>query len=455
MRNNLTVAPLVAGLLAAGAVVAAPAPAAAQEAGTTTPACSSLTNPVYISGSSASKPVLQALATTLAADGVPISIVYTSPDSCLGVNDLLMGQPSTESGVSPLYLEAGGATETCSVAASQAVDIAVSDVFPATCVANAGLTIPSSVAEVQGPIQAMTMVVPGGTSGSSASSISAKAAYVVFGNDATTPAYQVAPWSLSSNIFVRAQTSGTLNMIAAAIDLIPSKWVNAATSATPPAQQAGSTGTMESDVATVTTNQSATIGILSAEGAAGWNASASHSSDPLKILAFQANDQSCGYLPDSGPTALDKINVRQGRYAIWGPLHFLAKTSGGQPTGPDAAAVATVLNYFLATGSNPTATPYTGSIAGDAGTGVSSADIQALITAETKPGYVVPWCAMQAQRSTEVGPESSYSPPTPCSCLYETTLGTPVSGHVCTPCGGDAGACSSGMSCNYGFCEVQ
>lgn len=263
--------------------------------------------------------------------------------------------------------------------------------------------------------------------------------------------YTVAPWSVSSNIFVRANTSGTLNMIGAAIGLTPNKWINASTTGATPAQQQTSTGNMETAVAGVSSNQSATIGILSAEGVAGFNAKGP--SVPLKILAFQANDQSCGYLPDSSATALDKINVRQGRYAIWGPLHFLTKTSSGQPTGPDAAAVATILNYFLATGSNPSATPFTGAISGDAGAGVSASDIQALITAEAKPGYVVPWCAMEAQRSTEVGPESSYSSPAPCSCLYETTLGATVAGHTCTACS-TSSPCSSGV-CRYGFCEVQ
>jgi len=265
----------------------------------------------------------------------------------------------------------------------------------------------------------------------------------------------VQPWSVSSNIFVRANTSGTLNMIGAAIGLIPAKWVNASPGTGAP--QESSTGNMESAVATVTTNQSATIGILSAEGVAAWNGA--HSTTPLNILAFQANDQSCGYLPDSALNAYDKINVRQGRYAIWGPLHFLTKTTGtsapsNTPTGPDAAAVATVLNYFLATGSNPDATTFTGALAGDAGAGVSQSDIQALITAEAKPGYVVPWCAMQAQRSSEVGPESSYSSPAPCSCLYETTLGATVSGHTCTQCG-TGNPCTGSGVCRYGFCEVQ
>jgi hypothetical protein len=116
-----------------------------------------------------------------------------------------------------------------------------------------------------------------------------------------------------------------------------------------------------------------------------------------------------------------------------------------------------VLNYFIATGPTPTtSTLFTGALSGDAGAGVSTNDIQQLITAESKPAYVVPWCAMEAQRSTEVGPESSYASPEPCSCLFEETVqGAPVSGHTCTACGGDAGACPGTQVCRYGYCEVQ
>jgi hypothetical protein len=437
----------------AATILAVPASASAAN-----PACSSFSNPVYISGSSAAKPVLQALATTLANDGVPVSIIFSSPDSCLGVNDLILSQPSTESGVTPSYLAPNGTTSMCTLDSSnpQPPDIAVSDVFPATCVVNFGLTIPATVVDVQGPIQAMTMAVPGGTSGSSASAISAKAAYVVFGVDAVESAYIVAPWTVSSNIFVRPSTSGTLDMIGAAIGLVPSKWVNASITGTAPAQQQSSTGNMENAVAKVTSNQNATIGILAAEAVVAWNSSPTSSSTPLKILAFQANNQSCGYLPDSSITALDKINVRLGSYAIWGPLHFLVNTSAGEPTGPDAPSIATVLNYFLATGPNPNATPFTGDIADEAGAGVSVSDMQALISAEAKPGYLVPWCAMTTQRSSEVGAEASYSSPEPCACFFEETVnGAPVAGHTCTPCTNSGDCTGSAPVCRYGYCEVQ
>ena len=57
----------------------------------------------------------------------------------------------------------------------------------------------------------------------------------------------------------------------------------------------------------------------------------------MKVLAFQADQvagQTCGYFPDSTANTFDKLNVRQGRYDIWGPLHFItAVDGGGNPLG--------------------------------------------------------------------------------------------------------------------------
>jgi ABC-type phosphate transport system substrate-binding protein len=447
MRNKLSAAYAVAGLLAGG-FYAVPASAV-------TPTCSSLTtNPVFISGSSAAKPILQALAKTLYSEGSTIGIIYQNPDSCLGVADFLANGPSTEMGISTLFLGNDGTTTTACTLDSgtpQPVDIAASDVFPATC----GVTVSTAmvgtnpIVEVQGPIQAMTFAVPGGGSGSNATSISAEAAYVVFGYDATN--YTVPQWNQPTNIFVRPQTSGTENMIGTAMGLVSSKWANATTGSAS-AQQKASGGAMQTAIASVASNQNATIGILAAENVATFNNTATPPPVPLKILAYQHTGQKCGYLPDSSQGALDKINVRQGRYAIWGPVHFLAAVSGGEPAGPHAGAVATVLNYFLATGQTPTTTPY---MVGDAGGAISTADKQALIAAEAKPGYVVPWCAMQVLRTTEMGAEASYQPAEPCGCFYESSLGATVQGHTCTTCTSNSNCSGSTPTCRYGFCEVQ
>ncbi len=444
MRKRLCQAHGVAALVGVAAV------AVPKAAFAVTPACSSFPNPVFISGAAVSKPLVQALAKVLAGDGSNISIIYQNPDSCLGLNDLIEGQASTESGISVLYLGANGTSTTaCTLDTTtpQPVDIAMSDTFASTC----GVTSTTGLTEVLGPIQSMVFAVPGGASGSNATSISAEAAYVVFGWDATT--YTVAPWSQPGSIFVREPTAGAQAMIGAAIGLTSSKWANAEAGSTSP--QEITTGTkMAQSIADVTSNQSATIGILGAENVYTWNGGSP--TVPLNILAYQHKGQSCGYLPNSTATTLDAINVRQGRYAIWGPLHFFAQVNGaGQPTGPHAQAVATILNYFIQTGEYPDA-PLFGTVDGgasDAG-GVGAADKQALIAAEATPGYVVPWCAMQVVRTSEVGAEASYQPPEPCGCFFESTLGAFVPGHMCTACDGTH-PCSGTQVCRYGFCEVQ
>jgi hypothetical protein len=446
----------VAGL----AVLAIAAQAKAQTDGGT-PACDSFTNPVYISGSSASQPVLQALANTL---GTGISIIYQNPDSCLGVADFLGGMPSTESGIATSHLDpTTGKAVTCTLnPATDIVDVAVSDVFPATChqytAAIPALT--ASQVEIEGPIQAMTIAVPSTSQGSS--SISAEAAYVVFGGDAAIAGATVPQWNQPGSIFTRASTSGTLNMIGEAIGLAPNSWANAAVATTAPANQKGSTGAMYTAIATAATNVNQTIGILSAEAVIQKNAAqlalgadGGTAGPTVKALYYQHTGQSCGYLPDSTAASFDKVNVREGRYDIWGPLHFVANVDAtGQPNGVHASSVATVLNYFIATGANPTAALFTGGA--DAGT-INAAAMKTLITAEATPlvGGVVPWCAMHVMRTAEVGPEASYQPPEPCGCYFESVTGSPLESY-CKACpGGTECAGTSFPVCRYGYCEVQ
>jgi len=467
MKNEF-VPRAAAGLLGAAALAGAPSAHAAT--------CSA-SNPVFISGASVAQPIVQALAKAVAPLG--ISIIYTNPDSCLGLEDLLVNQTSTETGSKTLIMGASGAggNTACTLSATQTPDIAISEVYASTCGfgSDAGT---SALAEVLGPVNAMVFAVPGGTTNaSSATSISAEAAQVVFGYDANT--YIVQPWNQSANIFVREQTSGSEAMIGVAIDLPTSEWVNAATSATPPAQQKGTSTAMETAiVGGATSNPSATIGILGSENVYSYNASSP--SVPLNILAYQHTGQSCGYFPSSTGAALDEINVRQGRYAIWGPTHVYAHLDGsGNLTSPntpsDVSAVAAVLNFFIATGESPDTTSLysigslaaggvdSGTIGADGGVTISTADKQAFIAAEINPGYVVPWCAMEVLRTGEVGPEASYQSPEPCSCLFEVTAsGAPIAGHTCTACpNGDSdctGTSSSGTptpTCRYGYCEVQ
>ncbi|MFI5281284.1 MAG: hypothetical protein ACHQU1_12380, partial [Gemmatimonadales bacterium] len=245
---------------------------------------------VYIAGSTAVQVALEALAPVIATKN--IAIVYQAPDSCQGVADLL--GHTAEGGKPYLFLDPGtlfdaGANAglaspiTCTVPSAPPIDIAPSDVYPDTCARNLNIgtvgaitTMSTPVRDFFGPIQAMTFAVP---AASTATSISAEAAYVVFGYDATTSI--VPQWNVPAAIYTRPSTSGTLNMLATAIGLAPTKFANSTPGGTA-TQLAAGTGNMLSDIAGATTNANATIGQLSFEAITGAsNASA------FKILAYQ------------------------------------------------------------------------------------------------------------------------------------------------------------------------
>lgn len=430
--------------------------------------CSTYPNPVFISGSSASKPVLQALASVL---GSSVSIIYQNPDSCFGLNDAINGLVSNETAggttTATQFLDPTNGATACTLNATtpETPDIGVSDVFLKTCQDALNIaTVPTGghVTEVSGPIQAMTFAVP---SASNATAISAEAAYVVFGYDATN--FTVPQWNVAANIFVRPNTSGTLGMIGAAIGLTPTKWKNAELSepdgGAVPGNQRASTGKMFSSISGVTSNQNATIGILSYEGAMQNNASAlagDAGAPTVSILPYQHKGQTCGYLPDSTSSSADRLNVRQGRYAIWGPLHFVVNVdTNGYPIGPHKDAAALVLNYFIATGPTGIAGSPAAFAVPDAGAGITASVQEQLIQAESKisVGGVVPWCAMQVMRSAEIGAEASYQPAEPCGCYFEKTATGKTVSSYCQTCATDAdcGEASPYPKCRHTFCEAQ
>ena len=221
------------------------------------------------------------------------------------------------------YWTAAGIATTCQLDLPNGdpVDVGVADVFNTSCdptmFANLG-TIPAGIGAFEGPIQVMNYVVP---VASSQTAISAAAAYFVYGFGQNGG---VMPWVNNNFIFQRGASSGTQSMLAAGPEgnlVPPTKW----------------NGVVESSSALMipaienSTSPEATIGILASEDADPIRAS-------IKELAYQTWGQECAWLPDSSPTSFDKLNVRQGRYAIWGPIHFYAKVnSSGTPTNAAAA----------------------------------------------------------------------------------------------------------------------
>jgi ABC-type phosphate transport system substrate-binding protein len=398
-----------AGAVAAAALALAVAPEARAQ---TVPDCSTLTNPVYVTGSSAVKPFLAKAAATLLPD---ITVVYLSQGSCAGVASMTAAGPTTITGNGAIIWDNTGTPVGggCNLAlAGTPVDIGASDVFASTC----GTPVDTGVTDTHGPIQIMTMVMPKGDTATN--SISAEAAYMVFGFGADTAPHTVAPWSDPTAIFQRNAGSGTENMIATAIKVPAAKWKGAT--------NAASGDVYNSIIAAAGAGKTAnTIGILATDYIDG---TVGHR-DTIKVLAYQHYGQTCGYLPDSDATKFDKVNVRDGHYMIWGPLHLYSH----------AAPSANVKKVLDALSLN----------SDDATNGT-------IIQTEAKAGDV-PDCAMHVTRTSEVGPLASYQPAKGCECkyLFEATGAVPADCKTCAAAADCTAAGSRGPACNYGYCEVK
>jgi hypothetical protein len=341
--------------------------------------------------------------------------VYQITSSCNGVKsvfgaqarDHLIADPAAGSRTATAtYVTGDGTLVPCALGPGGVpVDIGESDIFSSSCVGfgPAG----GDIGEYFGPIQAMLFVVP---SASSQSVITAALARSVFGRGGDNG--KAAPWTDPDLYFVRNANTGTQQMIGRAVNV--------------PADQFWgrdrSTASQLAAALTVVAAEHAeqAIGIIS-------NDYYDRSNGNIKELAYQAPPQSCGFFPDSKQFVKDKRNVRDGHYPIWGPLHFFTAISGGIPVSPAAAA-------FVATVS-----------VAEPGKGLLNAYIDA---------GLVPSCAMQVQRSIDLGPLSAYTPPIGCGCYFEARLAGGEAPVGCKVCNGSTECTDAGRPvCNLNFCE--
>jgi hypothetical protein len=395
-------------------------------------ACDFTGTTIYIAGANAAEPYLAALSQVLAPS---VNVVYFSLPSCEAVTDFTTSAAVGSSATywtAPATAGAPPTANTCTPSTPVLVDGSASDVYASTC---PGASVLAGQQQFAGPVQAMTFAV---NPGSNQTAISEGAAHVVF-KDIGVTSYAVSPWTSPSQLFIRTggeEGAGVRFMIGNALGFADTDWsadiTNVLTSQT----------TLLSDLAAATANANETLGILS-NTVTDFNRVGSASTTQVKVLAFQAQGQSCGYLPDSSSTAFDKLNVREGRYVIWGPIHFITAVSGGLPVStstPGTAGNAAVKSLIdLVTLDNS----LTGSEPEESIAAAAQAD-------------VVPDCAMRVQRIGEVTPTSveySYLPPEgSCGCYWESQTGT----TACASCTGTgSGTCPSATQvCRYGYCEA-
>ena len=367
-------------------------------------------NTIVLSGSTEAQPFISVIAPLLAAESPPYQIAYQPSGSCTGVDQLMDPNPLKRVvkdivGKQALLFNTDGTSSACTFGSGASLDVAVSDVFSTTC--NSSFALGSAYADYFGPIEVMVMVVP---ASSDQNTISAEMAHVVFGAGNTYN--NAAPWTDPSLYFVRNSSSGTQNLISRAINVNAAQWWGI--------DRGGTSQVVAGMEAVSPTQAENAIGIVGTDYA---DAERSR----LRILAFKNTDQDCAYYPDSTLFTRDKQNVRDGHYAIWGPMHFIANVTNGQPS---AAAGALVTKFTL------------------------TRPDQSVLSAITNIGFV-PSCAMNVQRSSEMGPLSTFSPPYQCGCYFEANVPGGTAGSDCTPCAGPSDCPAGKPACNNGYCEAQ
>jgi hypothetical protein len=253
----------------------------------------------------------------------------------------------------------------------------------------------------------MLFVVP---KASSQKSITIKAAQQIYGFGAKA---NIAPWNDDNFILRLADSSGTQGLIAEGIGVESTKWKGKNLDFTDCLLDyiaSSSTGNEEKIIAPLAYSN---LNQLRATQA--------------KPLAFQGPGQTCAYYPDSTESSRDKKNVRQGRYFLWGPTHIISRTTAT----PQAKRVANILS------------------------GIELPPAGADLVEVAVNTNLVPSCAMEARRDTEMGP--LLQPDTAiksCGCYFDKkAIGT----TSCKECKTSADCANEPKNkvCSYDYCEAR
>ena len=399
-----------------------PPPPSTASSAMPTSLCSDLLPPgkqiVYITGSSNFAPLLQGLSQVV-VNKINIVPVFRTTTSCTGVrsmnplspsyvSDHYIKDPTTETDTyAQIFLGDGMPAVSCLLGPSGvAVDIGESEIAQETCGEPANP--PDLVQESLGPILPIIFAVP---RDSRQRVISAAAAQQVFGGGGGVP-----PWENPQFLYIRGQGTATLRLVAKEIGLLPSQFW----------------GTDQGSASAMAQNLSLLLSKEEADPALGMLGTDYYDQpvyrDALRALGFQANGQSCAYLPDSSLTSRDKINVRDGHYPLWGRIHFFNARMNGMPISPVAA---TFLYLFVSPMLDPDI-------------------LAALINA----GWVPP-CAMKVTRDTDLG-DFTYAdpPPVACGCAFEAQVGVDPLRPACVTCTSSSDCPQNRSTCNYGYCEA-
>lgn len=382
-------------------------------------ACSSFVNPVLLYGSDSVPPILRQIGPSLAADELgPITVIYAEARSCEAVDALYDEKPLEGIGC---YYAADGAVDDseCGEIGAQAcalsglpIDVAVSDVFPATC----NRAEDPAFEHRAGPIQAAVFLTSAKSSQEAISWEAARASY----DPAST---EIAPpWEDENLLFQRITASGTQRLVATALGLDPNELMRGVSFSS----SSKLIAEVEAIDAGGAEGAERVLGIYDVSNA---DRRTKDGQVGFKVLAYQKKGDACAVKPDAN--GYDKANVRNGTYDLWSPLHFVRRKGAG-----DEKAVTRVVDLVLM---DPTVTVE----------GVSRADV--FTTWVTRS--FVPECAMEWERDGEMRPLKPHETSS-CKNAFECTLHVNGPG-ACARCDDQSSTCPGGSHCDFrfGYCE--
>lgn len=406
---------IAAGVVAAAASWLSAAPARAQTM------CSSLPNPIVVTGSGDFEPVLAEFAVRLAAESPATTIVTVALGAqvkpCAGIRSVV---EATDFGGQPgrYYSRSGTAivSNACTFSSGQSADVAISEVFYETCT-NVPQPRPADIADLTGPVQPVLFV---GSKANTGEYLSYQEARSLFGCGVSSARPVAGRYSDPTWVFCRDPAAGTQMTIAKSLAL--------ADSALAGCRFFNTDAKMIVDLAV--RDDPATAGVVDympPPGAIGFTSAGAFDRQrtSLNQIAFQAPGQTKAFYADSSTVVADRRNVRDGHYPVWGYIHLMTKTTGGNVSPRVAELVARIDGTK------------------------ASADLDGFALALN--AGLIPQCAMKVKRSSDGGLLSPYTPSKACHCAFEAHSAQIIP-PGCIPCASPS-ACSGGLTCQHGFCD--
>ena len=406
------------------------------------PDCSTLDNPIYMTGTTAVEPLVRELGAKLRQLTPQQTLLWNqTKDGCGAVNELAFSD-NTAAYLSlfnyyeepPAAQVEGGppkiSTVTCSANLTYPADLVINDIFWPSCSeassAQSLASLPADYMEFQGPVQGLVPIVL--NSYYYYSDITAEELLDVFGCGARG---SILTFSYNSTIFDYCYNSGMKALWANSLGQ-PVTAFNAPTNNTSCPSAIGmvtlleTSGTADTDIAYTSTE------------------AYDENRGNVRALKVRGLNQNLAYFPDSDITSRDKINIREGRYTIQSALklvaHVTAMDAGGPPQ-PDNPAAKRMIDWLQG---NPVQDP--------------SLQLPFDIIDVYAQSGVVPQCAMKVTKDTDAPQFRPYQPANPCSCYFQIQATGAASIPGCVPCQ-DSSTCPTGTACYFhgipaqGYCE--